>query len=173
MYWYVLFVRTGREEKIEQLLKKQLNTDTCIPFIPLHEKLFRRSGTVKKEIKPLFPGYVFIESSLSSYEFIRNVSALIYTSQDILCVLRYSNEELSVRESEKQILLNLCNQDYCIEASSGIIEGDKIHIISGPLKGADSIVRKVNRHKRQAWIELEFLGEIRLISVAMEIVQKF
>jgi transcriptional antiterminator NusG len=50
--------------------------------------------------------------------------------------------------------------------------GDKIHITDGPLKGRESIVRKVNRHKRLAWIEIKFMGEARLVSVALEIVDK-
>lgn len=70
------------------------------------------------------------------------------------------------------MLLSLCNDDHCIESSSGIIEGDRIHIIEGPISGRESIVKKVNRHKRQAWIEIEFLGSMRLISVALEVVEK-
>lgn len=53
-----------------------------------------------------------------------------------------------------------------------LMVGDRIQILDGSLKGLESIVRKVNRHKRQAWIEIEFMGDIRLVSVALEIVEK-
>ncbi len=172
MYWYVLFVRTGREHKVEQFLKERLDTCTYVPFVPLQERFFKAAGTVKKELKPLFPSYVFIESEISSHEFIKKTSALIYTSRDIVSILKYSDTEIAMRESEKQMLLSLCNDDHCIESSSGIIKGDRIHITDGPLKEWKSIVREVNRHKRQALIEIEFMGGTRLISVALEIVEK-
>ena len=66
MYWYILFVRTGREQKVEQLLIEKLDTDLFIPFVPVHERIFKIGGVLKRELKPLFPRYVFIESEISS-----------------------------------------------------------------------------------------------------------
>ncbi len=172
MYWYVLFVKAGKERKVEQYLKKQLNAEAGIPFIPLQEILFRRSREEKKELRHLFPGYVFIESILSGQEFIKVINPLIYKLSDIINLLKYSDSEIAMKEAERQMLLNLSNNDHCIETSYGIIEGDKIHISSGPLKGKESVVKKLNRHKREALIEIEIMGDVRLISVALEIVDK-
>ena len=69
------------------------------------------------------------------------------------------------------MLLSLCNDSHCIESSSGIIEGDKIHVTDGPLKGYESIIKRVNRHKRQAVIEIEFIGDRRQVSVPLEVVR--
>jgi transcription termination/antitermination protein NusG len=173
MYWYILFVRTGREQQVECFLKESLNTDELTPFIPMHEMLFKTTGIVKKEVKPLFPSYVFIESKVSEKKFMEKISVLLRSSSDILRLLRYSESEIAMRESEKQMLLSLCNENYYIEASSGVIEGDKVKIIHGPLKGWESMVRKIDRHKKLAWIDLEFIGEVRLICVSLEIIQKY
>lgn len=172
MNWYVLFVRAGEEQNVERLLKIWLDTDIIMPFIPLNERLFKNSGIIKKELKPLFPGYVFIESELKSHEFIRIISPLIHASSNIIRLLRYSDSEFSVRETEKQMLLRLYNEDYCIESSSGIMIGDRIYITEGPLIGCESIVKKLNRHKREAWVELDFMGDKRLINVSLQIVQR-
>lgn len=172
MYWYVLFVRTGLEHKVEQFLKVQLDSEISMPFVPLQEILFKKAGTVKKELKPLFQGYVFIESELTNQEFLKITSTLIYSSHGIVSLLRYSDTEIAMRQSERQMLLSLCNGDYCIESSSGIIEGDRICITDGPLKGWGSLVKKIDRHKKQAWIEIEFMGSLRLVNVALNIVKK-
>ncbi|HEY9062624.1 MAG TPA: antiterminator LoaP [Pseudobacteroides sp.] len=172
MYWYVLFVLTGQEQKVKQILGKQLNGNLFQPFVPLHEQIFRSLGTVNKELKPLFPGYVFIESEVSVQEFINSISTIIYNSNDIVRVLKYCDKEIAIRESEKRMLLNLCNENYCVELSSGIIKGDRIYVTSGPLKGYESIIKKINRHKRLAWIEVEFLGHIKQVSVPLEIVER-
>jgi len=172
MYWYVFFVRTGREERVEKFLKERLNTDVFIPFVPLHEKIFKMANTLKKELKPLFPSYVFIESEMSNQEFMKSIKGLIHNSNDIVHLLKYSDTEIALRESERLMLVSLFNDDHCIESSSGVIEGDKIYIIDGPLKGLESIIRKVNRHRRLASIEIEFAGDIRLVNVSLEIVEK-
>ncbi|MCX8131317.1 MAG: antiterminator LoaP [Clostridia bacterium] len=172
MYWYILHVQTGREYNVEELLRKRLDSNIFMPFIPLQESLFKIAGTVKKELKPLFPGYVFVESELSEQEFMKRTSNLIYATHIIIRLLRYSDTEIALRECERQMLLCLSNDKYCIEPSSGIIKGDKIYITDGPLRGWESIVKKVNRHKRQASIEIEFMGSLRLVSVSLEIMDK-
>ncbi len=172
MYWYVLFVRTGREERVQKLLKRSLDNDLFLPFVPLQESIFKKAGILSKELKQLFPGYVFIESEVSNHEFVKTTNQLIRSLLDIICLVKYSSTEISLRESERLMLMSLSNDDHCIESSSGIIEGDKIRITEGPLKGRESIIRKVNRHKRQAWIEIEFMGDTRMVNVALEIVEK-
>ncbi len=172
MYWYILFVKTGREHRVEKYFKKIAEIDVAKPFIPMHEFLFKFSGTVKREVRPLFPGYVFIESVMRGDEFLKKVNNQMRSISDIVKILKYSDTELEVRESEKQMLLDLCNTRHCIESSRGIIKGDRIHVLNGPLKGRESMIKKINRHKRQALIGMEFMGDQKLINVALEIVEK-
>ena len=172
MYWYVLFVKSGKERKVEQFLSEQLDKKISLPFIPLQEILFRKAGVLKRELKLLFPGYVFIESMLPSQQFIKEVNTIIKRCGDIIGLLKYSDTEISMKETEKNMMISLCNNEHCIEASYGVIEGDAIRVFEGPLKGLESVVRKVNRHKREALIEIEIMGGARLVTVALEVVEK-
>lgn len=172
LYWYILFVNTGREHKVERILKERLDAELFLPFVPLFEKLFKISGAVKKELVPLFPGYVFVESKVPGQVFIKLINSKINDIYDLIKILKYSDTEIAMRDSERQMLMSLCNGEHCIESSRGVISGDKIHITSGALKGLETIVRKVNRHKRLAWIGMEFMGEMRLVKIALEIVEK-
>ena len=133
---------------------------------------FKRAGIISKELKPLFPSYVFVESDVPGDEFLEMTNQLIRSLQDIIRLVKYSNTEIPLRESERLMLLSLSNGNHCIESSSGYMEGDRIHIIEGALKGRESIIRKVDRHKRQAWIDIEFMGDIRRVNVALEIIWK-
>ncbi len=172
-YWYVLFTRTGQEEKAEQILKRQLGSDDFTPFIPMLQTIFRHQGQIKKELGPLFPGYVFIESKMTSIEIMERTRNIISTSKDFVRFLQYGDTgDIAMRDHERNVLLSLCNNEGCIELSRGIIEGARIYIKEGPLKGFESIIKKVNRHKRQAVICLSFMGEERLVRVALEIVEK-
>lgn len=173
MYWYILFIKTGREEKAEQLLKKQLDSNIFMPFIPMLQTIFKNSGRIRKDLKPLFPGYVFLESEVSSLEIIKNIRKIISASRDIIRFLQYEDTgDIAMREHEKNTLLRLCNADRYVESSNGIIIGTRIYIKEGPLMGMESIIRKIDRHKRQAIIELDFMGAVRQICVALEIIEK-
>lgn len=173
VYWYILFTKTGSELKVDKLLKKGLDSNNFYPFIPTLETLFKSSGLIKKEIKVMFPGYVFIESELSSLEFIQETRKIINFSNDIIRILKYGDTgDINVRDHERSTLLNLCNDDFCIETSKGIIIGDKIYIKEGPLVGNECIIKKINRHKKTATIELVFMGDIRQFNISLEIVEK-
>ncbi len=169
--WYILFVMAGREYKVERLLKERLDSDFFQPFVPLLETLFIKAGVVKREIKPLFSGYVFIESELSSNQFISHIKTLVGKSNNIIRLLRYSDTEVALRQGEKEMMLSLCNNNFCVESSIGIMQGDRIHITDGPLKGRESIIKRINRHKRQATIEIQFMGNTRLVNVSLEVLK--
>lgn len=172
-YWYVLFTRTGQEEKVLQLLRKQLDSDVYMPFIPMLEMILRNSGQIKKELKPLFPSYVFIESEVSSLEIIKDTKRIISASSDIIRFLQYEDTgNIALKEQEKNTLLRLCNNDRYIESSRGIIVGTRVYIKEGPLIGLESIIRKIDRHRRRAIIEFDFMGAMRQTVVSLEIVEK-
>jgi transcription termination/antitermination protein NusG len=172
MNWYIIFVRTGSENKVKHALKNTFNGNIIKPFIPLHEILLKFSGKIKREFKVLFPGYLFVESSLAEIDFIEFIKPFLKNLQDFISFVRYSNFEIALKESEKQMLLRLCNDKNQILSSVGIIEGENIIILNGPLKGIESKVKKINRHKRQAWLELEFMGSSRLVCVGLDIIRK-
>ena len=42
----------------------------------------------------------------------------------------------------------------------------------GPLKNHESLIRKINRHKRKAWLEMSMFGQSQLVEVGLEIIKK-
>ena len=173
MNWYVLFIRTGCERKAEKYLNKRLDNNIFSPFILMEQMLFKTSGQIKKELKPIFPGYVFIETEATRQEIIKEMQDIFHTSHDIFRFVKYGDTgDIAMKEDERNTLQKLCNDDHCIEASSGIIAGNRVYVKEGPLKGFESIIRKIDRHKRRAFIELDFMGDVRKVAVALEIVEK-
>ena len=59
-----------------------------------------------------------------------------------------------------------------MKMSEGIIEGAKIIVTRGPLMGKEGYIKKVDRHKRKARLELEMFGRMQEIVVGLEIVEK-
>lgn len=171
--WYVFHVQTGKEQTACDLLNKLFDSEESSAFIPQVETIFKSSKLIRKELKPMFPGYIFTESILEEKIFVTQTYKYARFSKCIFNLLSndtFSNIRLS--EDEKNFLLGFCNDKYIVEESIGLIDGDKVYITSGPLKGRESIIRKIDRHKRRVEIELMYFGDIRRISVSLEIVAK-
>lgn len=171
--WFIFYVQTGKEQTACDFLNRLFDRKESLAFIPQVETIFKNSKILRKELKPMFPGYVFTDSILEEKNFIIRTSKYIKFSKCIFNLLgnnAFSNIKLS--EDEKNFLLKFCNDEYIAEESKGLIIGDKVYVTSGPLIGKESIIRKINRHKRRAEIELMCCGEAKRISVPFEVVSK-
>jgi len=168
--WYVLFVRTGMEDSICSFLNQEESLD-C--FIPRKEVIHRNAGLTQILIKPMFPGYLFISSDLSQSEFHDVIQQMRSRKTGIVRELRYDTEGTpALTEDEQATLEHLLNQDRVLKASRGIIENDMVVIMDGPLKGYESRIIHIDRHKRQATLSLDLCTREVQVKVALEIVQK-
>ena len=172
VYWYVLFVKTGKEHRTENYIREWDKENLLMPFIPILETYFKKRGIVKKETELLFPGYLFVETELEPLGFLNIIRPLIYRNDDIIKVLSYDSCDIALREEERRDLLRLCDDNNTIEASVGFIVGDKIYVTEGALAGRESIIKKIDRHKMEAVIELNFMGCVRQVKMALRVLEK-
>lgn len=56
--------------------------------------------------------------------------------------------------------------------SMGFMEGDKVVVFSGPLKGREGCITSVNRRKSVAYIELDMCGRRVKTRIGLGIVRK-
>jgi transcriptional antiterminator NusG len=54
----------------------------------------------------------------------------------------------------------------------GVIEGDRIIVTKGPLQGFESLIKKIDRHKRKATIEITLMGLPLAVDVGLEVISK-
>ena len=176
MFWYTLFVKTGKEEKVVDEVRLWKIPDLN-PFVPVYDAMFRRNGIVTPEKRKLFPGYVFIEAPMPSEDFGLASAPYISRSPSTFKLLRYggsyeSGTSFEMKNAEQEFLRKLYNQDRCVEMSRGIIEGGRVRVIDGPLKGHESRITKVKHHKMEAVIEIELMGALREVTIGLEVVRQ-
>ena len=166
--WYVIQVRTGTEERI-RLQCERIIPDSVLEkcFIPYFEEKKKIQGEWRMRKKVLFPGYVFVvtEKLEPLYQALWSViglSKLIGTGREIV----------PLTEKEKNFLLEMGGEKQMVELSLGIIENSQVIVQSGPLMGKEGLIRKIDRLKRKAWIEIEMFGRLQRVEVGLEIVGK-
>lgn len=180
-WWYVLFVKANTEKRVVGDISNYVkaNKISCEfeAFVPESEHYFRskknREMGRQYAKRPLFPGYVFIETSLSQDEFIEYCAQYIYSSQDIIKLLRYGDsDQIALSNDERERFEYLFKGKRYLEHSQGYIEGDKVIVTYGPLVGHEGSIKHINRHNRLALIEFEMFGKLMSVKVALEIIKR-
>ena len=172
--WVVLFARTGSEEKLAQTLKEKLDAEEYLPFVPTKEMPYRNKGVIYKVRKPLFPGYVFVQTGIEPTLIADKLEVALKGIKNIYTILYYGDDEkdVAIREGERLYWERLFDVDFCVAGSVGFIEGDVIRITSGALVGLEGQIKKINRHKREAVVEMGMMGARREVAVMLEVVER-
>lgn len=169
MNMYVLQVPGGRERAACELLQRLMGDMVGECFVPLYESMRREQGTWRREVRRLFPGYVFVSTP--------NIEGIAQRLGELPFFVRvvggHDEQYVSLTREEVAWLLALTNAEtHMVEFSEGVIEGDEVKVTKGPLKGQEAKIVKVDRHKRLAWLEMHMFGRTKVVKVGLEIVSK-
>lgn len=166
--WYVMQVRSGAEHKTLSKLTALADPEILEKgFIPLYEQKKRYQGKWNIEEQILFPGYIFLVTSKIE-NLVQELSRVLGSSH----ILKTGDEIVPLTIEEVELLQRMGSKDQKVEMSIGVIEKDKVRITSGPLVGMEGSIKKINRHKRVAWLSLEMFGGITDCQVGLEIIAK-
>lgn len=168
--WYAIWTATGSERKLCSWIKDYIPEslyDDC--FVPLVEQNRKVKGEWKTSIKPLFPGYLFIKTGGTN---IRKIAQKLKRFEMFAVILSTDGEFTPINKEETYLIDNAHENEGILGSSIGMIEGEKIKILSGPLIGLEGAIRYINRHKRTATIELEMFGRTSKVNIGLEIISK-
>lgn len=165
---YVIQVRSGTEQEIvKQCLAVIPKAILGQCFLPCFEEVKRYLGSWHTKKRLLFPGYVFLVSP-EPEELYRELKHVIGLTK----LLKTGSQIVPLKEEEVEFLLELGGEEQFVELSKGILENEKVVVLEGPLKGREGLIRKIDRHKRLAWLEIEMFGRKTKFEVGLEIVRK-
>lgn len=166
--WYVMQVRTGKEEKTLLLIHRHTSgryVGNC--FLPKYERKKKFAGRWRVERNILFPGYVFVDTEEMEQFYIS-----LKQVPELTKILGIGEPWTPIAGRDLELLHQLLNEKHVMEMSEGLIVGTEIRIENGPLKGLDAVIKRIDRHKRTGLIELEMFGRKQEIEVGIEILEK-
>lgn len=166
---YVLHVPGGRERTARDLIVKLLGELVEECFVPVGEVMRREGGAWVRTEQLLFPGYVFVTTGAID-RLARRLRELPFYARVI-----GGDAERFVPLTVEEVawLTALTNvETHVVEMSRGVIEGDRVVVWSGPLRGHEGDICKIDRHKRVAYLDMEMFGRTKTIKVGLEIVSK-
>lgn len=166
--WYVIQTLSGAEEQTADVIRKMVSADIVQEcFVPKRERMKKFHGMWNKVEEILFQGYAFVVSDKPEelYERLRQVPKLTKV------LGREAELFYPLSEKEEMLVRGIGDQKHKTSLSKVAIgEGKKIHVIDGPLKGYVGNVVKVNLHKREVMVKVEFMGREMELKMGVEMV---
>lgn len=164
--WYVARVCEGREESAARDLKSLVSADVLHDcFVPKVQLLQKRQGEWVTVERLLYPGYVFAISS-SPRGLDRQLGSLSFPAR---LIGRQRASYVSLTAGEQGWFERVLDGRRTLRPSTGVIEGGRLRVSEGPLVGFEGRIRKVNRHKALAFVEVSMPDRPVLLRAALAI----
>jgi transcription termination/antitermination protein NusG len=167
---YVLFVLGKSEHRIKEFINANTFHEA---IVPVKVKLLKRKATIIKQEVMLFPRYVFVRSDLDAQSFKVYSQRHLAHLSGFIRLLAYKDNDVSALSREEVKVLNpfFTNKGQ-FEPSIGFIKNERVTITEGPLVGLESKIKHIDRHKKEAIVELTLFNEVKEVKVSCEILSK-
>lgn len=168
--YYVIWTLTGKEDIVKDEIVAQIgqeNKEKIHILTRERKQKYRGEWQIRKE--KLFPGYLFMDLDATQVEPVRQA---LRKATEHAKVLKTGDELYPIHAQEEQLLRRLTGDTTNVAVSVGVIAGDKVIIKEGPLVGMEGMIKRIDRHKRMAVLEVELFNRISEVKVGLEIVEK-
>lgn len=157
--WYVLRAISGKELKVKETLEAEMRNSNLGEFvhqvlIPTEKVFTVRNGKKLTREKNLYPGYVFIDATLSG-----EVPYLLRNTTNVIGFLGGGLTPDPLRPSEVNRMLGTV--DELQDSDEPIVPyfvGDTVKVTFGPFNGFSAIIEDVNNEKKKLKVMVKIFG---------------
>ena len=180
MKYYTYQVSVGKELTVVELLNHSkdflaLRRENEFDIFCLTRELtIRRKGKSLKEVRPIFPGYIFIHCE----KLLPQVNHYLRKNQHIFrCLPSWTTPEpLNCAVSARSLQdLKVVKHFHGFGSTlrSSLVkfdENQRITVVEGPLKGMEGMIIRVDKRKRRAKVKLDLYATSYQIDLAFEFI---
>jgi len=162
MVWYFVEVEKFHEEEILELMKGS----PFKAFLPKKQRYFKKQELVTLIERLLFPGTVIVASDLPQEEFANQFNTWLDQHQTQL-IHREAKEYFFLSDEEQHFIASLMDEHNVIPQSIGVLNSRQLIVQSGPLKGLEQRIKKIDRHQRTAQVQFQICGQAMLLYLGL------
>lgn len=167
--WYIVNVMAGQENKVadnikSMILRGDLDKHVTEALVPTKPIIKIKKGQKVQEAQKLFPGYVFINSTLSG-----DVCSLVNSIPKVMGFLGGKNTPKPVSDNKMEEILNLSNTEEVDTRNIMFEVGETLNVIEGPFESFSGVVEDFDAEKQKVKISVLIFG--RATSVELDINQ--
>ncbi len=151
--WYALYTKVNQEFKA----KDYLDSIGVENYLPAITRIKQWSDRKKKITEPVLRGYIFIYSN--EYERIQSLQ-----SPSIVRCVSQNGKPAVIPEWQIENFRNLIERKIDYLVYEGLVPGQYVEILNGPLKGLKGIIIKSDESKRFA-VSIELLNRSIIVEI--------
>ena len=158
--WLVLRTHC-RHEKVVEICLSERKIPCYLPKKTETRQWHDRKKTLEA---PIFPGYIFVQPEIGLYQelnYIRGSCGLV----------AFNNRPAVIQDREIERIRRVAFSGKRLETHPELIIGEKVVILSGPLKGLDGELVRIKNHHRLI-INANILGQSVSLEIGIEEVEK-
>ena len=153
--WYVLHTRSRFESVVNEcLLKKSM--EAFLPKIQVRSKRRDRRMLIRV---PLFPGYIFVKTSLDPYEHVE-----IVKTTGAVRLIGNRKGPVPVPQETVDSLKIMIAGDNPVTTGSRFKKGDRVIVVNGPFAGVVGTFMRY-RGRERVIVNIEALGQYAGVDV--------
>jgi transcription termination/antitermination protein NusG len=153
--WYAAYVKHHHERKVADLLERK----GLEVFLPQQKAVHRWKDRNKTLFLPLFPGYLFLETTLEDKFQILNTPGVFFLVEN-------GGRACPISRQEIESIRRVVEVGAQVQAHPYVSTGDRVMIRSGPLSGVTGILTRFKNQYRVV-LTVELLE--KAVSIEVEI----
>jgi len=160
--WYVIQTKPKKEEGATGYL----STKGVEIFSPLIETFTLRNGGMSKELKPLFPGYIFGKFDLEeNYPLVR-------WARGVKKVLGFGNGPIPIYEKVIEIIKQRTDENSIVRKTCDFKPNDIVRVKYGPLRELCGIFERWVSDSERVRILLNLIGYQPEVEIHFSMIEK-
>ena len=159
--WYLIQFKPNSHRLAERNLQRQ-GFET---FLPMQKITRRKASRFVSDLKPLFPGYMFVSvnSELAPW---RTINSTIGVSR----LVSFEGKPKPLPLQLMSGLMLRCDASGTVLPPKSLIEGDSVEMLTGPFANFITTVDTIDPEQR-IWVLMNFMGQQKRMQVTADQLQ--
>lgn len=157
-HWYLLQLKPNSH----RIAERNLNQQGFKTFLPLQEITRRKSSHFVNDLKPLFPGYMFVSFN-PEIDAWRKINSTIGVSR----LVSFGSEPKALPTELVSGLMMRCDKNGKLLPPNALREGDSVELLTGPFAKFVATVDTIEPEQR-IWVIMDYMGQKTRIQVTSE-----
>ncbi len=146
-----VFCLTGKERQVAEMIRLACPEAEAITMRKTRYRTCRKVKTLEEVI--VMPSYVFFKAPSETEPLVR------FPHQDVIRILTTDHGEWRLSGADEQFVKWLFHYHGLLGLSQAFKEGDRIRIVSGPLKDMEGKITRVDKRGCSGQVVLSFNGK--------------
>lgn len=156
--WYLLQLKPNSH----RIAERNLNRQGFKTFLPMQEVTRRKASHFVNDLKPLFPGYMFV-----SFDTEIDAWRKINSTMGVSRLVSFGSEPKALPTQLVSGLMMRCDENGKLLPPNTLREGDSVELLTGPFAKFVATVDSIDPEQR-IWVIMDYMGQKTRIQIASD-----